>query len=435
MNVTVPRIEVRGLPGLPRVRPGDDVGALIAGCGPDLADGDVVVVTSKVVAKAEGRVVRGVDREAVVDAETVREVARRGQTRIVETRHGFVMAAAGVDASNTEPGTFVLLPEDPDASARAIRRRLAQLCSVDVAVVITDTFGRPWRTGLVDGAVGAAGLTVLEDLRGQLDPWGVSLELTVTAVADEVAAAADLVKGKRSLLPVAVVRGLARFVTAGDGPGARTLVRPADGDMFRVGASETAMAVLAARRTVREFRPDPVDGELVRRAVAAAVTAPAPHHTTPWRFVAVRDGDTRSRLLDAMEHAWTADLSRDGWPAERIQRRIHRGRVLRDAPLIVVPCLVQDGVHAYADQRRARAEESMFLVAMGAGVQNFLVALAAGGLGSAWVSSGLFCQSVVRDVLRLPDEWAPMGTVAVGYPAAPVRPRTDRNPDDFLLQR
>ncbi|WP_336207754.1 coenzyme F420-0:L-glutamate ligase [Nonomuraea sp. LPB2021202275-12-8] len=419
------QVEIVGVRGIGEVRPGDDIAALLKDAG--LRDGDILVVTSKIVSKAEGRIREAPDRAKAIEDETDRVVARRGDTVISQTRHGFVMAAAGVDASNTDPGTVLLLPEDPDASARRIRAGLAHR----VGVIVSDTFGRPWRQGLTDVAIGAAGVTALADFRGAADTHGNPLSATVTALVDEVASAAELVKGKLDGVPVAIVRGLSHLVTEDDGPGVRPLVRPADEDMFRFGSRD----VVFARRTIRAFGDRPVDPEAVRRAVAAGIAAPAPHHTTPWRFVLVESAATRMRLVDAMREAWIADLRGDGFTEESIAKRVRRGDVLRDAPYLVVPCLVMEGSHTYRDDRRNAAEREMFVVATGAGVENFLVQLAVEGLGSAWVSSTMFCRPVVREVLDLPQEWDPMGCVAIGHAAAPPRDRAPRDPRDFYVTR
>jgi F420-0:gamma-glutamyl ligase len=234
------RITLWAVEGLPEFRPGDDVAAAIGDAvGAELEDGDILAVTSKIVSKAEGRVVPAEDREAAIDAEAVRVVATRGQTRIVQNRWGQVMAAAGVDSSNTDDGTVLLLPEDPDASARVICTHLRERFGIRVGVLVTDTFGRPWREGQTDVAIGAAGVRVLDDLRGSRDAGGRELNVTQPAVGDELAAAADLVKGKANGTPVAVVRGLAHYVTDDVDPrGAQPLIRDAAHDMFRVGSTE-----------------------------------------------------------------------------------------------------------------------------------------------------------------------------------------------------
>jgi coenzyme F420-0:L-glutamate ligase/coenzyme F420-1:gamma-L-glutamate ligase len=423
-------VTVTAVPGLPEISQGADLAKLIADAAPELRSGDIVVVTSKIISKAEGQVVQA-DRQDAIDAETVRVVARRGPTTIAQTRHGLVLAAAGVDRSNTAPGTVVLLPADPDGSARRLRAGLAELTGADVGVLITDTMGRPWRNGQTDTAIGAAGVLPIRDHRGEADSFGNVLEVTMAAVADEIASAAELVKGKSDQVPVAIVRGLAELVTSEPGPGAAALVRSAADDMFRLGAAD----VLTERRTIRDFTADPVDGAAVRRAIAVALTAPAPHHSQPWRFAVVESAQARTRLLDDMLAAWVTDLTSDGFTDDQIARRTRRGEPLRRAPVIIVPCLVSDAAHQYPDERRAAAERAMFLVSMGAGVQNLLVALAVEGLGSCWVSSALFCGPVAAAALDLPPGWEPMGAVGVGHAATPPGPRPDRDPDQAIVTR
>jgi coenzyme F420-0:L-glutamate ligase / coenzyme F420-1:gamma-L-glutamate ligase len=242
----VSELRVFGVEGLPEIKEGDDLGALIAG-SVELEDGDVVVVAQKVVSKAEGRVraLDGVEpsryareisghrdprQTEVILGETARIVRLRPPLLIAQTKHGFVCASAGVDASNApESGTVVLLPQDPDASAERIRVRLEELSGRQVAVLVTDSFGRAWREGTTDVAIGAAGLRVLNDMHGERDPTGYELHATSIAVADEIAGAAELVMGKLSRVPAAVVRGLD---LAGSGKG-KDLVMSADRDLFR----------------------------------------------------------------------------------------------------------------------------------------------------------------------------------------------------------
>lgn len=235
--------------GVPEVTEGADLaGLLLTALGDHaLADGDVVAVTSKVVSKAEGRVSYG-DRDAAVTAETARVVAVRGGTRIVRTRLGLTMAAAGVDASNVEPGKVVVHPLDPDASARRLREDLRERTGVNVGVVVTDTAGRAWRQGQTDLAIGAAGVAVLESYAGVVDGYGNELAVTEPAVADELASAAELAQGKLGARPFAVIRGRADLVLAPDdhGRGAAALIRDDGADLFGYGSREAVVRAVAA---------------------------------------------------------------------------------------------------------------------------------------------------------------------------------------------
>ncbi|MFD9891240.1 coenzyme F420-0:L-glutamate ligase [Amycolatopsis sp. NPDC059027] len=437
------KLEILPVTGLPEFRPGDDLTGAIAGAARWLRSGDVVVVTSKVVSKIEGRLVRvpsdPEERDAArrewVEQEAVRVVARIARTMITENRLGIVQAASGIDASNVAGDEIALLPADPDASALALRNGLRERLGVEVAVLITDTMGRAWRVGQTDAAIGASGLRVLHAYAGQIDAQGNELAVTEVAVADELAAAADLVKGKLGGMPVAVVRGL---TLTDNGSTARDLIRPVDIDLFRLGTNEAIAQgrreAVPARRSIRTFSDEPVDPDAMRRAVAAGLTAPAPHHTHPVRFVWLRDAGLRKKLLDTMRESWRADLEGDEFTAEQIAKRLSRGDILYRAPEVVIPFLVPDGAHTYRDARRNACEHTMFTVAAGAAVQGLLVALAAEDLGSCWIGSTIFAADIVRDTLGLDKRWEPLGAVAIGHPGSAPGPRGPLDPGEGLVE-
>ncbi|HEY8455443.1 MAG TPA: coenzyme F420-0:L-glutamate ligase [Actinopolymorphaceae bacterium] len=400
---------VRPVHGMPEVRPGDDLGELIAARVRDLRDRDIVVVSSKIVSKAEGRIVSLAEdelppassapsaettspprrppretfgsfdervaalRAATIRSEAVRVVAARGATQIVQTRHGFVMAAAGVDASNVAAGSLVLLPLDPDASARGLRHALAEQLGVSVGVVISDTFGRPWRVGQTDLAIGAAGVLVINHHRGRRDAHGNELVVTAPACADEIASAAELAMGKLAQVPVAVVRGLPHLVTAEDGPGVRALIRTADEDLFRFGSREAVYDALTRARTVDTVADGPVDHDVVRRVVTVLQDSPGDGVA----LVDLADSDVRKSLLDAA----------------RLPSSVAY------AALLFAPQPVDEHVPA--------------LLEVGATRERLAVACAAEGLASTWVPAERLDAALVRKAAPDPS-LEPVGLLVVG---------------------
>ena len=371
-------VELIPLEGLPEVEPGDDLAALLE---PSLAanaasEGDVVAITQKVVSKAEGRMVPGEDRAAWVERESVDVVARRGDLVITRTRHGFVCANAGVDASNVREGFLTLLPEDPDASAERIQKELsARLGLSRLGVVITDTFGRPWREGVVDVAIGCAGLPALVDLRGTTDDRGKELETTLVAFADAVAAASGLVMTKRARVPAALVRGLDG--STGDAPPgpASTLVRRPEDDLFR----ESALVAVSAAQPSDVFGRGDVSREIVENAVGAGCSVLRHRDCS---IVAVDSAAARRRLVVA---AGADDL-------------------LRAAPTLIVVC---------ARNPAEIAEEAILLTA-GAVIRGLVVALHAQGVGWSWNPARPFDVDGVGAALALGEGWRPVGIVGVG---------------------
>jgi coenzyme F420-0:L-glutamate ligase/coenzyme F420-1:gamma-L-glutamate ligase len=378
-------LEIIPIEGLPEIEPGDDLAALLE---PSLAsdrasDGDVVAVTQKIVSKAEGRIVPGQERATWIERESVGVVARRGDLVITRTRHGFVCANAGVDASNVREGFLTLLPEDPDASAERLQKELsARLGLTRLGVVITDTFGRPWREGVVDVAIGCAGLAPLIDLRGMVDDRGTMLETTVVALADAVAAASGLVMTKTARIPAALVRGLDAAI--GDSPPgpARTLVRARADDLFW----ESALIAVSAANVDPAFGPGDVPPDLVEEAVRAASGVPSAGAST---FVVLTSAAARRRLLSVV-----------GEPTDG---------ALRSAPMLIVPCVEES-----RGRTSAPRTEAAILLAAGAAIRTLAVALHAQGLGSWWDPDLRLDADGARAALALDPDRRPLGIVAVG---------------------
>jgi coenzyme F420-0:L-glutamate ligase / coenzyme F420-1:gamma-L-glutamate ligase len=372
------------LGGMPEIREGDDLARLLLAAvreaGLELADGDVLAVTSKVVAKAEGRTVPlpadPAARERVVAetvaAETARVVARRGRLVIAETRTGLVGANALVDASNAGGDRLVLLPADPDASAARLRAAIEELDGHDVAVVVTDTLGRPWRLGQTDVAVGLAGMAALDDWRGRADGDGRLLEVTEVAVADEVAAAADLVKGKASRVPAALLRGVPR--PKGDGT-ARDLVRPPAEDLFRTaGTAEDLLAFLEGGPPPAGLAPHPLDPAALDRALATARTVAIP-------------GGRRLQLVPVPDPAQAAALA--------------------GAPPLLACCLGPPE----GDEGDAGAE-----LAAGGAVRTLLLGLHALGVAARFQPAAPEARRALAAALGLDPGWEPLGLLAAGHP-------------------
>lgn len=292
--------------GVPEVCAGADLAALLVS-SIALEEGDIVVLTSKVVSKSEGRVFDGGDVAALA-GEIRRDVARRGRVRIVKNRLGLTMASAGIDASNVQHGRAVLLPLDPDGSASRIRTVLRERHGVNVGVLISDTAGRPWRQGQTDIAIGAAGVTVLESFVGREDGYGNTLDVTAPAVADELAGAAELASGKLGQRPFVVIRGLGRLVLSADtdGPGASALIRDEVEDMFGFGAREAVVRALRGEPSDQRAFGAPAPSEDLLAALAeVGVEA----EVDPDGSIRVQGGSTHAVAASAVAfaHGWTWD--------------------------------------------------------------------------------------------------------------------------------
>lgn len=400
-----------------------------------LKETDILVIASKAVAKWKGYVFRERDVIPSPIAKRISPILQRspeycqivlnGSEEIVRlapgvlitrTTHGFVMANAGVDASNTaHPDEYIVLPPNLDELAEEIRNELFQLSHVDVAIIISDTFGRPWRNGQTDLAVGCAGLEPLLDLRGTTDDIGQPLNSTLPAVADELAAAADLVAEKTGRIPAVLIRG---YHYAKGKSGASCLVMDKMRDLF---GPETegvrALAQLMLRRSVRIFSPRKIPEELLKQILAAGQAAPSAHGNKPWNFSVIADDVKREAFLRALAHRHRHDMESIGLSEDKIKQRLaHSCETLGTAAALII-ISARDTVPHNPLAGGLEAERILTIQSAALAGGQMLLAATFLGLGACWYAAPLFCSDLVQELLNLPEGYTPQGMLAMGYPA------------------
>lgn len=465
--MTATQITLTAVPGIPLIQPGDDLAAIIVRCLREtdlhLLPGDVLVVAQKVVSKAEGRLVSPLDVRPSAAAEALaaqtgkdprlveiilgdsnRVIRHRPGVLIVEQRSGFVCANAGVDHSNVpardgEP-QVALLPADPDASAARLRERFRQATGADVAVIINDSHGRPFRLGTCGVAVGVAGMVALSDRRGEPDLFGHPLHITTVGTADEIAAAASLLMGQADEgQPVVLVRGAPYEPARGT---VRDLLRAPEDDLFREPAPPAELlSLIHRRRSVRHYQDRPVDRATLETLLAAACAAPSAHNRQHWRFAAITARAVKERLAPAMGEPFRRDMERERLHPDEIEMRAARSyrRLVESPALIVAGYSTSDTApnrsandtsvtageaqqspspaREIAADPKSEIEETMATQSVAAAIENLLLAAMAHGLGACWICWPLFCPDEVRAALGLPDDFQAQALITLGYPA------------------
>lgn len=439
------------LAGVPLIKPGDDLAGIIlaalAASGEKLRDGDILILAQKIVSKAQDRFVRlssvepssrakELAREVNKDPRLVELILRkstevvRHQRNVIIVAHklGLVMANAGIDFSNIEQElgdeTALLLPQNPDQACAQLRADMFKLTGVDIAVIINDSHGRPFRSGTVGVAIGASGLPALADMRGNPDLFGRQLQSTEIGLADEIASAASLLMGQADEgRPLVLARGIP--MTRREGRAAE-LVRDRKMDLFRTATSAPQSdmeELLLSRRSIRRYSSEPVTDNVVEKLIYAATCAPSAHNSQPWRFVVLKKPSTKQRLARAMGEQLRADRTRDGDPPDAIESDVARSFArITTAPVVVIVCLTMEDTDFYPDERRRNAEHQMAVQGTSMAMQNMQLAARAAGLGAGVMCAPLFCPETVRQVCGLPVQWEPQGLITIGYPANAGKP-------------
>lgn len=444
-------IEIIGLEGIPLVNPGDDISNIILNAleknNFSLKNGDIILIAQTIISKSIGRIRNLKDIkpskkafslyeeitpkakikdipiktpehiQAILDESN--KILKAEHVLITETKQGFVCANAGIDKSNVEGEDYVaLLPENSDKISHEIREALKTTTDQDVAVIITDSFGRPFRVGAVGVALGIAGIQAIIDKRGALDLFGHILQSTIIGQADNLASAAQLIMGEADEgLPIVIIRGYEFTFTKN--ASIQHILRDTNSDLFRMELNAyDIVKTLKNRRSYKSnFDLKSVDMNLIKECIEIARWAPSAHNRQFWRYTIIEKGNTRNELIDRMNEKLRNDLINDGKSKEFIKTKIknRRGSFL-EAPILILQCLDTADLEKYTDVERGNNEFIMGVQSVSASATYFLLALQAKNLAACWYCAPLFAKIIVKEILKLPGSYEPMAFFTVGYP-------------------
>jgi len=443
-------IEIIGLEGIPLINPGDDISEIILDALEKndfpLRNGDIILIAQTIISKSIGRIrnlkeitpsekaislyeeitpkaklkkvpIKSPEHiQAILDESN--EILKAEHVLITETNQGFVCANAGIDKSNVEGEDYIaLLPENSDEISQAIREALRKSTGKDIAVIITDSFGRPFRVGAVGVALGVAGIQSILDKRGALDLFGHTLQSTIVGQVDNLASAAQLIMGEADEgLPIVIIRGYKFHLT--DNTSVQQILRETHSDLFRIEKNENSlMKTLKNRRSYKlEFDAKSVDINLIRECIEVARWAPSAHNGQFWRYIIMEKGKTRNNLIDRMNEKFKNDLINDGKSKEFIKAKIsNRRESFLKAPLLILQCLETGDLEKYEDNERENNEFIMGVQSVSASATYFLLALQARNLAACWYCAPLFAKNIVKEILNLPSSYIPMAFFTVGY--------------------
>jgi coenzyme F420-0:L-glutamate ligase / coenzyme F420-1:gamma-L-glutamate ligase len=458
-----------GLPNIPKIIPGDNLAQIIRDSLKQkkltLENGDILVIAQSIVSKSIGSIInlndvkvgeRAMDiyrnmeplilREGITKKtpqlvqlilDESKEILKAEHVLIVETNYGFICANAGIDKSNVEGSENVtLLPKYPDEEAKKIRNELKKLTGKNVAVIISDSFGRPFRRGAVGVAVGISGISALLDKRGEKDLYGKMLQSTIVGQVDNLTSAAQLIMGEANEgLPVILIRGY-KF-DFDEKASIKEIFRPEETDLFRmISEKDLFFKVLKSRRSYKlRFSSKIPEREIIRDCIALAQWAPSAHNAQHWRYVILDKSSIRERLILEMNSKLREDLSRDGRSEEFIAEKIRKTkRNFLEAPYLVILCLDETELESYSDRERTKNELILGIQSIGASASYFLLALEINSLAACWYSAPLFAQEVVKKNLNLPKSFNPMAFFTVGYALEKAKPTTRKSIEEVIYK-
>ncbi len=459
-------INIIGIQGIPFIKPGDNIGRIILESIKDnnlsLEDGDILVIAQTIISKSLGRIVdlkkiapsnkaleiyeqhlkkaknKGIpikEPELIqLILDESKEILKVEHVIIVETKHGFVCANAGIDKSNIEGESNVaLLPENADKEAERIRYTLKKLTNKDVAIIISDSFGRPFRVGAVGVALGVSGINAILDRRGEKDLFEHELQSTIVGQGDNLASAAQLVMGEANEgLPVIIIRGYSFDLN--EEASISPVLREKNSDIFR---DKTAFSnILTSRRSYKfKFDSKEIEKKIIKECINLARWAPSAHNAQQWRYIILEKDDTRSILIDNMNKILRNDLEKDGKSEKFIQNKINRTREnFLQAPYLILLCLDEDGIEKYPDSERTQNEFILGVQSISASATYLLLAFAIRDISACWYCAPLFTKEIVKKTLNLPESFVPMAFFTVGYPIKSPKAPARKKLEDIIFR-
>ena len=462
-------ISLIGLPNIPKIIPGDNLAHIIVDSVKQeklaLENGDILVIAQSIVSKSIGSIINlnnvqvgehamdvykkmeplilreGIPKKTPELVQLIldesKEILKAEHVLIVETKFGFICANAGIDKSNVEGSENVtLLPEHPDEEAKKIRKDLQNLTEKDVAIIISDSFGRPFRRGAVGVAIGISGISAILDKRGEKDLYGKMLQSTIVGQVDNLTSAAQLIMGEANEgLPIILIRGY-KF-DFDEETSIREIFRPKETDVFRmISEKDLFFKVLRSRRSYKlQFSSKIPEIEIIRDCISLAQWAPSAHNAQHWRYVILDKSPIRENLILEMNSKLREDLSRDGKSEEFIAQKITKTkRNFLEAPYLIILCLDEKELEPYSDEERTKNEYILGIQSIGASATYFLLALEVNSLAACWYSAPLFAREVIKKNINLPKTFNPMAFFTVGYALEKVEPPSRKNIGDVIYK-
>jgi coenzyme F420-0:L-glutamate ligase/coenzyme F420-1:gamma-L-glutamate ligase len=462
------KIDLIGLRGIPLIQPGDEITKIILDSlktnNTTLEEGDIIVIAQTIISKSNGRIRDLKDikpsKRAIEIFERIspkaeiyqvpikspeliqaileesEEILKAEHILLTETKSGFVCANAGIDKSNVEGESNVtLLPENPDEDATKIRNSLKKLTNKNVAVIISDSFGRPFRIGAVGVALGVSGIDAVLDKRGSRDLYGYELQSTIIAQVDSLASAAQLIMGETDEgIPVVIIKGYE--FNFNENSSIKSILRKKEIDLFRKKSFENGLDFLKNRRSYKlSFDLKNVDKKIIEKCIDVARWAPSAHNGQFWRYLILEKGKIRTELIENMNRKLRRDLTEDGKSEQFIQQKILKTKHnFLDAPFLILLCLDTKDLERYTDEERTNNEYLLGIQSISASAVYLLLALHSESLAACWYCAPLFSKEIIKKVLKLPNSYEPMAFFTVGYPIKEINPPPRKTLNEILYK-